>query len=136
MANARVAIVANHTCFCCRQITCWHQVSSLNLFSIFSSQFFFSQYRLQAAWQANGGAKYRPIGVVNEVIAVTASVTNPLSIPIQLSRVRLLVGHEPLEGGALNGGIDAEGKATFEVQRVSQLLPPESTVIFVVVFFF
>lgn len=73
--------------------------------------------------------------MVNEVIAVTASVTNPLSIPIQLSRVRLLVGHEPLEGGALNGGIDAEGKATFEVQRVSQLLPPESTVIFVVIFF-
>jgi hypothetical protein len=92
-------------------------------------------YRLRAVWAADGGANQRPIGVVDEVIVVTASVTNPLDLPIQLSRVRLLAAHQPLGDvdAPLNGGFDVDGAPTFEVESVSQLLPPASTVIFVVV---
>jgi hypothetical protein len=40
----------------------------------------------------------RPISVVQEPITVTVSVTNPLGVPLQLSRVRLLASLEPLDG--------------------------------------
>jgi hypothetical protein len=40
----------------------------------------------------------RPISVVQEPITVTVSVTNPLGVPVQLSRVRLLASLELLDG--------------------------------------